>query len=356
MTTWHYIFEPGTYRLLLYQYLTHATYTPTVEDQLNPPKWRWSGFGCDWIACPWRTARLSPPDLALRLHRKNSPGGRLGGLARMAGEPCRASGHTEGQLRGSGCGGAWQASGLWRGYRRTQAMAAVRKYRPFADGSANASNRPFADLPGWYTVRKERVLPVENRRLGLAFGLMSQLREGRMSETRKLAAILVADIAGYSRLAGADEDRILARLRALRSDLIDPTIAVHHGRIVKRTGDGSLTEFRSVIDAVCCAIEVQNGLIERNAGVPPERRIEFRVGITSGRRRRGERRRSDGRRRQYRRAARRHLRAGWDLANSPSGRWMAWEGLALPDLDRSIRCWFVFEPYLDERGARRGVC
>jgi adenylate cyclase len=70
----------------------------------------------------------------------------------------------------------------------------------------------------------------------------------------------VADIVGYSRLAGGDEDRILARLRTLRSDLIDPTIAVHHGRIVKRTGDGSIVEFRSVVDAVRCAIEVQNGL------------------------------------------------------------------------------------------------
>jgi TolB-like protein/class 3 adenylate cyclase len=103
-----------------------------------------------------------------------------------------------------------------------------------------------------------------------------------MSETRKLAAILVADVVGYSRLAGADEDRILARLRTLRSDLIDPTIAVHHGRIVKRTGDGSIIEFRSVVDAVRCAIEVQNGLIERNAGLPPERCIEFRVGIHLG--------------------------------------------------------------------------
>jgi TolB-like protein/Tfp pilus assembly protein PilF len=103
-----------------------------------------------------------------------------------------------------------------------------------------------------------------------------------MSETRKLAAILVSDVVGYSRLAGADEDRILARLRTLRSDLIDPTIAVHHGRIVKRTGDGSIIEFRSVVDAVRCAIEIQNGLIERNAGLPPEKRIEFRVGIHVG--------------------------------------------------------------------------
>jgi adenylate cyclase len=102
-----------------------------------------------------------------------------------------------------------------------------------------------------------------------------------MSETRKLAAILVADIVGYSRLAGADEDRILARLRTLRSDLIDPTIAVHHGRIVKRTGDGSIIEFRSVVDAVNCAIEVQRAMVERNAEVAPDKR-EFRVGIHLG--------------------------------------------------------------------------
>ena len=103
-----------------------------------------------------------------------------------------------------------------------------------------------------------------------------------MTETRKLAAILAADVVGYSRLAGVDEDRTLARLRALRSDLIDPTVAVHNGRVVKRTGDGALVEFRSVVDAVRCAIEVQNGMVERNAGLPPERRIEFRIGIHLG--------------------------------------------------------------------------
>src|SRR5271155_2430088 len=103
-----------------------------------------------------------------------------------------------------------------------------------------------------------------------------------MAGTRKIAAILVSDVVGYSRLAGADEDRTLSRLRGLRSDLIDPAIDAHRGRIVKRTGDGSLIEFRSVVDAVRCAIEVQNGLIERNAGLPTERRIEFRVGIHLG--------------------------------------------------------------------------
>jgi class 3 adenylate cyclase/tetratricopeptide (TPR) repeat protein len=89
-------------------------------------------------------------------------------------------------------------------------------------------------------------------------------------------------VVGFSRLSGADEDRTLARLRALRSDLIDPTIAVHNGRVIKRTGDGALVEFRSVVDAVRCAIEVQNAMVERNAGVPDDRRIEFRVGVHLG--------------------------------------------------------------------------
>src|ERR1700723_4191710 len=103
-----------------------------------------------------------------------------------------------------------------------------------------------------------------------------------MAGTRKIAAILVSDIVCYSRLAGTDEDRTLSRLRGLRSDLIDPAIDAHHGHIVKRTGDGSLIEFRSVVDAVRCAIEVQNGLAERNAGLPSERRIDFRIGIHLG--------------------------------------------------------------------------
>jgi adenylate cyclase len=86
-----------------------------------------------------------------------------------------------------------------------------------------------------------------------------------MAGTRKIAAILVADIVGYSRLAGADEERTLSRLRGLRSDLINPAIDAHHGRMVKRTGDGSLIEFRNVVDAVRCAVEMQNGLAERYA-------------------------------------------------------------------------------------------
>jgi TolB-like protein/class 3 adenylate cyclase len=114
------------------------------------------------------------------------------------------------------------------------------------------------------------------------YAILPWVKGAAMPEHRKLAAILAADVVGYSKLAGSDEERTLARLRALRSDLIDPTIAVHHGRVVKRTGDGSIIEFRSVVDAVRCAIEVQNGMVERNAGLPPERRIEFRVGIHLG--------------------------------------------------------------------------
>ena len=103
-----------------------------------------------------------------------------------------------------------------------------------------------------------------------------------MAETRKLAAILAADVVGNSKLAGADEERTITRLRALRSDLIDPTISLHNGRVIKRTGDGILIEFRSVVDAVRCAIELQKGMVERNAGLPPDRRIEFRVGVHLG--------------------------------------------------------------------------
>ena len=99
---------------------------------------------------------------------------------------------------------------------------------------------------------------------------------------RKLAAILAADIAGYSRLMGADEEGTLARLKAHRRNLIDPKIAEHHGRIVKTTGDGLLVEFGSVVDALRCATEVQVGMAERNAEVPSDQRIDFRVGIHMG--------------------------------------------------------------------------
>lgn len=103
-----------------------------------------------------------------------------------------------------------------------------------------------------------------------------------MLENRKLAAILVTDIVGFSRLTGADEEGTLARLRTLRSEVVEPAIDVHKGRLVKRTGDGSLIEFRSVVEAVRCAIAIQRAMNERNAGVPQERRVDFRMGIHLG--------------------------------------------------------------------------
>jgi TolB-like protein/class 3 adenylate cyclase len=103
-----------------------------------------------------------------------------------------------------------------------------------------------------------------------------------MAETRKLAAILAADVAGFSRLAAEDEERTVVRLRGLWTDLVDPAVSVHHGRVVKHTGDGVLIEFRSVVDAVRCAVEIQSGMVERNAGLPVERRIAFRIGVHLG--------------------------------------------------------------------------
>jgi adenylate cyclase len=99
---------------------------------------------------------------------------------------------------------------------------------------------------------------------------------------RRLAAILAADVAGYSRLMGADEEGTLERLKALRRELVDPKIAEHHGRIVKTTGDGVLVEFASVVDAVRCAVEVQQAMPERNTDVAPDHRIELRIGINLG--------------------------------------------------------------------------
>src|SRR6185312_16409390 len=100
-----------------------------------------------------------------------------------------------------------------------------------------------------------------------------------MPPVRRLAAILAADVAGYSRLMGADEEGTHERLRAHLRELIEPKISEHRGRIVKNTGDGLLAEFASVVDAVRCAIDVQRGMAERNAGVPSDQRIEFRIGI-----------------------------------------------------------------------------
>src|SRR5258708_31039581 len=99
---------------------------------------------------------------------------------------------------------------------------------------------------------------------------------------RRLAAILAADIAGYSRLMGQDEVGTLRALKAHRRELVDPTIARHHGRIVKTTGDGMLVEFASIVDAVGCAVSIQRGMIGRNEAVAQDRRIVFRIGINVG--------------------------------------------------------------------------
>jgi adenylate cyclase len=103
-----------------------------------------------------------------------------------------------------------------------------------------------------------------------------------MPPVRRLTAILAADVAGYSRLMGADEEGTHGRLRAHLRELVDPKIAEHRGRIVKNTGDGFLAEFASVVDAVRCAVEVQRGVAERNADTPADKRIEFRIGVNLG--------------------------------------------------------------------------
>ena len=103
-----------------------------------------------------------------------------------------------------------------------------------------------------------------------------------VTATRRLAAILAADVAGYSRLMGADEEGTLELLKALRRELLDPRIAEHHGRIVKTTGDGLLVEFASVVDAVRCAVAVQQAMPERNTGVGADSGIELRIGINLG--------------------------------------------------------------------------
>jgi adenylate cyclase len=103
-----------------------------------------------------------------------------------------------------------------------------------------------------------------------------------MPATRRLAAILAADVAGYSRLMGADEEGTHERLKAHRRELVDPKIGEHSGRVVKTTGDGMLVEFPSVVDAVRCAAELQRAMIDRDADIPEDRRIRFRVGINLG--------------------------------------------------------------------------
>src|SRR5436305_9156851 len=103
-----------------------------------------------------------------------------------------------------------------------------------------------------------------------------------MASTRRLAAILAADVAGYSRLMGADEEGTLERLKAHRRELVDPKIKEHRGRIVKTTGDGIIVEFPSVVDAVRCTVEVQRAMVDRNAETAEDQRIAFRIGVNLG--------------------------------------------------------------------------
>ena len=103
-----------------------------------------------------------------------------------------------------------------------------------------------------------------------------------MALTRRLAAILAADVAGYSRLMGTDEEGTHERVKAHMAQLVDPKIEEHCGRIVKNTGDGFLAEFASVVDAVRCAVEIQRGMADRNEETPPWERIEFRIGVNLG--------------------------------------------------------------------------
>src|SRR5580693_1851472 len=144
-------------------------------------------------------------------------------------------------------------------------------------------NHRFWTEPARCTV--DQVPPREQSKTYAAHSCVGRLPEGPLSEERverRLAAILAADVVGYSRLMGADEEGTLERLKAHRRELIDPKITEHRGRIVKTTGDGMLVEFASVVDAVRCAAEVQRGMIDREPEVPDERRIRFRIGINLG--------------------------------------------------------------------------
>jgi class 3 adenylate cyclase len=137
-----------------------------------------------------------------------------------------------------------------------------------------------SDRPGTATTLERRHRQEQARRLKGGLSGERTLRGERVE--RRLAAILAADVAGYSRLMGADEEGTLERLKAHRRLLVDPKIAEHHGRIVKTSGDGLLVEFASVVDAVRCAAEIQRGMLDREAESPEDRRITFRVGVNLG--------------------------------------------------------------------------
>src|SRR5262249_15823898 len=153
--------------------------------------------------------------------------------------------------------------------RRTEAM--TRRAMPIKDASSAS----------WATADSREKPYIHAAGICLAAD-RSFSRGAKLAMERRLAAIFAADVAGYSRLVGADEEGTLDRLRAHRRELIGSKIPEHQGRIVKTTGDGVLAEFASPVKAVRCAIEVQHGMLDRNADVPQEQRIEFRIGINLG--------------------------------------------------------------------------
>jgi len=167
---------------------------------------------------------------------------------------------------------------------RTIGSSAAEKSRTISSCPVLGSpNHGFWTEPARCTV--DQPPPGEQSKTYAAHSCVGRLREGHLSEERverRLAAILAADVVGYSRLMGADEEGTLAALKAVLRELVDPRIVEHRGRIVKTTGDGLLVEFASVVDAVRCAVDVQRELAERNAEVPAATRIEFRVGINLG--------------------------------------------------------------------------
>src|SRR5260221_4084876 len=144
---------------------------------------------------------------------------------------------------------------------------------------------PRSDLwQCWLTGRLTGAGPSTGPQLGVLRRLevSAMAASGQDRIERRLAAILAADVAGYSRLTGLDEEGTHVQLQDHLRTLVDPKIAEHRGRVVKNTGDGMLAEFSSVVDAMRCALDVQRGMVERNANVPQEKRIEFRIGINVG--------------------------------------------------------------------------
>ena len=252
-------------------------------------------------------AMMALVDRALALNPSFARGWHISGILRMwAGQPDIAIEHVEAALRLSPRarvgttlivdrrraflqpalrrGGAEAAA--WRSRRirasRTRIAFSPRATRIWGGSTRRErSSRGCAPLPR--SVMPRRQLSAERRApRTVPVGPAPGGGRGDMSQTRRLAAILAADVAGYSRLMGADEEGTLERLKALRRELVDPKIAEHRGRIVKTTGDGLLVEFASVVDAVRCAVEVQQAMPERNTGVAADSRIELRIGINLG--------------------------------------------------------------------------